>query len=334
VSHRTTRRSYYAVRPLLPRSAQIGLRRAFTRVQMQTAFPRWPTETALHDLCDLVLGRVADAAGAAIPHLAAWPDGHRWALALTHDVEHAAGRDAIGRVRSVETARGLRSSWYFVPERYGVSDELVRDLRAAGCEVGVHGLRHDGRDLRSVRMLHRRLPEIRRWARRWEAIGFRSPATHRVWEWMPLLGFDYDSSSPDTDPYEPVPGGCCSWLPFFNANLVELPITLPQDHTLFVLLRTDERVWLDKTRALRARGGMALLLTHPDYQLDNDNLSRYVRFLDAFGGDPTAWHALPSEISVWWRQRAATRLVQRGGEWCAIGPGADRAAVAFAMPSS
>ena len=90
---------------------------------------------------------------------------------------------------------------------------------------------------------------------------------------MPLLGFDYDSSYPDTDPYEPQPGGCCSWLPFFNGDLVELPITLPQDHTLFEILgASTSALWLDKARFLRDRGGMALMITHPDYAR-NDELS-------------------------------------------------------------
>jgi hypothetical protein len=327
-----TRRAYYAARPLLPRRAQIALRRAFTRVQERAAFPRWPLETALHDLGDLVLARVADAAGAPVPHLAPWPDGRAWALVLTHDVEHAAGRDAIERVRGVEAALGLRSSWNLVPERYAVPDELVARLWSAGCEVGVHGLRHDGRDLASLRTLRRRLPEMRRWAERWGAAGFRSPATHRVWEWMPLLGFDYDSSSPDTDPYEPVAGGCCSWLPFFNRDLVELPITLPQDHTLFVLLREDETPWLRKAAALRARGGMALMITHPDYLLEDGPLETYRRFLLAFGGDPTAWHALPHEVAQWWRRRAATSLEPGPGGWRAVGPAAGRATVAYAAP--
>jgi hypothetical protein len=326
------RRAYYAARPLLPRRAQLALRRGYTRVQERAPFPRWPLETALHDLTDLVLGRVADAAGGPVPYLAPWPDGRAWALVLTHDVEHAAGRDAIERVRAVEAALGLRSSWNLVPERYEVPDELVAHLWSVGCEVGVHGLRHDGRDLASLRTLRRRLPEMRRWAERWGAVGFRSPATHRVWEWMPLLGFAYDSSSPDTDPYEPVPGGCCSWLPFFNDDLVELPITLPQDHTLFVLLRGDETPWLRKAAALRDRGGMALAITHPDYLLDDGPLEGYRRLLLAFGADPTAWHALPHEVADWWRQRAATSLQADADGWRAVGPGASRATMAFAAP--
>ena len=77
---------------------------------------------------------------------------------------------------------------------------------------------------------------------------------------MPLLGFDYDSSSPDTDPFEPQSGGCCSWWPFFNGKLVELPITLVQDHTLFVILRRpDEQLWVEKAElSSESRNGWLL----------------------------------------------------------------------------
>ena len=171
---------------------------------------------------------------------------------------------------------GVRSSWNLVPKRYHVDDETVAALTSAGFEVGVHGLYHDGRDLESERMLRKRLPEIRRYAERWRAVGFRSPATNRDWSLMPLLGFDYDSSFPDTDPFEPQAGGCCSLLPYFNGDLVELPITLPQDHTLFVLLgRADEATWVEKAEAIRAIGGMALLITHPDYMCSPHRMEAY-----------------------------------------------------------
>jgi hypothetical protein len=291
-------------------------------------------EPSLHDICELVLQSAADAAGQDLPSIAPWPDGYTWALVLTHDVETARGRDAIDRVRAVEAAADLRSSWNLVPERYQVSDGLVERLRAAGCEVGVHGLRHDGRDLESLATLRARLPEMRRWAERWRAVGFRSPATHRVWDWMPMLGFDYDSSYPDTDPFEPIPGGCCWWLPFFNGELVELPITMVQDHTLFVILRRDDRLWHDKVDVLRRRGGMALLIAHPDYMLDDAPLASYERFLQAHRDDPSAWTALPRDVSAWWRRRAATSLVRVEGGWAPEGPGATEAQIFFTRPGS
>jgi hypothetical protein len=268
-----------------------------------------------------------------MPYLAPWPDGHEWALVVTHDVETAVGRDAIGRLRAVEEALGYRSSWNLVPERYTVDDALVADLRASGNEVGVHGLRHDGRDLESWRTLQRRLPEMRRWAERWGAVGFRSPATHRRWEWMPALGFEYDTSYPDTDPYEPIPGGCCSWLPFFNQAQVELPVTLPQDHTLLTILQRDGALWAEKAGFLRRRGGMALVIVHPDYMLDAESLQAYEGFLRAFQDDGTAWKALPREVSDWWRRRQATSLRVIDGAWSATGPADGEARIEFIAPS-
>ena len=328
------RHVYYRVRPLLPRRLQIALRRGFVRVQEGGAFPRWPTEPALHDLAELVLDLVARAAGEPLPTIAPWPNGHRWALVLTHDVETARGRDTIGDVQTLELQCGYRSSWNLVPERYTVTSDLVRGLLKSGFEVGVHGLRHDGRDLESRRTLERRLPEMRRWADRWRADGFRAPATHRVWEWMPLLGFDYDSSYPDTDPYEPIAGGCCSWLPFFNETLVELPITLPQDHTLFVVLGRSDQMWHEKAEFLRKRGGMALLITHPDYLVEEAHLSAYHRFLLAYAEDATAWKALPREVSMWWRARSETSLQLVDGEWELAGPAAHEATIAWVSPTS
>jgi len=324
--------SYYRIRGLLPRPLQIALRRVFSRVQARATFPRWPVEPALHDLSELILSCAAHAAAEDLPYLAPWPNGHTWALVLTHDVETARGRDAIERVRAVEASVGLRSAWNLVPERYAVPDDVVARLRAEGCETGVHGLRHDGRDLESLATLAERLPKMRRWASRWEAVGFRAPATQRVWEWMPVLGFDYDSSYPDTDPFEPIAGGCCTWLPFFNGDLVELPITLPQDHTLFVILRRDDRLWHEKADALRRRGGMALLITHPDYMLGDEHLAHYERFLRAYGDDATAWCALPREVSAWWRRRAETSIVAGADGWAARGPGADEARIRLVRP--
>lgn len=329
---RFERHAYYAIRPLLPRHVQIALRRAFSRIQARSDFPRWPIEPALHDLVDLVLQRTADAVGDVVPSIAPWPRKRSWALVLTHDVETRRGLDAIERLRAVEESLGLRSAWNLVPERYPVPDSLVEDLKAAGCEVGVHGLRHDGRDLEAWDTPQSRVPEMRRWAGRWGAVGFRSPATHRVWEAMPELGFAYDSSYPDTDPFEPMAGGCCSWLPFFNHDLVELPITLTQDHTLFVILRRDESLWHEKVDFLRARGGMALVIVHPDYMLEDDRLAAYRRLLQAVRDDPELWAPLPHEVADWWRRRAGTSLQFVADDWQPCGPAADEVAVTYARP--
>jgi hypothetical protein len=325
-------RGYYTVRPLLPRSVQIVLRQGLARLQMRTRFPRWPLETALDDLYRLFLGALAEIASEPVPSIAPWPEGRSWALVLTHDVETRTGYDAISLLRTIEERRGYRSSWNFVPRRYDVEDDVVADLWRGGFEVGVHGLYHDGRDLESHERLTERLPEMRAWAERWGAVGFRSPATLRKWELMPLLGFDYDSSYPDTDPFEPQGGGCCSLLPFAHDGLVELPITLPQDHTLFVILRRDETLWTEKSEAVRERGGMALLITHPDYMLEEPHLQAYERFLERYETDETCWRALPRDVSAWWRRRASSSVVRDSFGWRVEGPAAEEARVLLTHP--
>lgn len=334
VIHELARRSYYRARPLLPRTVQLALRRGFRRVQARPRFPRWPTETALHDLYDLLFRLLASIAGEPVPYIAPWPRGYSWAFVLTHDVERAIGYGRVPSIRSLEIERGYRSAFYFVPLRdYRVDDEVVSQLHEDGFEVGVHGVFHDGRDVESAKMLEQRLPLLRSAASRWNARGFRSPSTLRKWELVPMLGFEYDTSYSDTAPFEPQSGGSCSWLPYMNEGVVELPITLVQDHTVFELLgRDDESLWVEKSTFLRKRGGMSLILTHPDYLSPGPRLDAYARFLDMFGDDSTAWKALPRDVSDWWRKRAASSLVHDNGRWRINGPAEDEAVTALVEP--
>jgi peptidoglycan/xylan/chitin deacetylase (PgdA/CDA1 family) len=330
------RRSYYRLRPFLPRLSQMRLRRSFSRVQARAEFPRWPVETALHDFYRFLFSFVAEIAPEPVPTLAPWPQGFRWALVLTHDVEGPVGHANLLQLLEVELRRGYRSSWNFVPRNAAlIEDVFVDELRASGFEVGVHGLLHDGRDISTLRTLKKRLPRMRRYAERWQAVGFRSPATLRSWELMPLLGFDYDTSYTDTAPFEPQSGGCCSWLPYMINDLVELPMTLPQDHTLFELLgHRDGAVWLEKARFLRDQGAMALILTHPDYIENPGLLASYVDLLDEFREDETAWRPLPREVSAWWRRRAETTLRRVDGSWEIEGPARAKGRIEFVVPAT
>jgi peptidoglycan/xylan/chitin deacetylase (PgdA/CDA1 family) len=332
-ARRAAARTYYAGRRFLPRRAQIAFRRRLASLQSRAAFPAWPLESSLHDLYDLVLGLLAHVAREPLPYIAPWPGGRSWALVLTHDVETQEGYAHLGPLRELELELGLRSAWNFVPGRYTTDDGLVRDLWAEGHEVGVHGLYHDGRDLESRALLQRRLPAMRAAAERWQSSGFRAPALRRNLELMPLLGFDYDSSYPDTDPYGPEGGGCCSWLPYEIDGVVELPVTLPQDHTLFEILgHADGQEWHVKTEHLRRRNAMALLITHPDYMLGDRRLDEYRRYLSAFAQDGSAWRALPNEVCRWWRRRMGSRLVREGDGWAVEGAAAGEAQIGFVEP--
>lgn len=322
-AQRAAARSYYALRKLLPRSAQLAVRRRYRVLQERRLFPSWPTETSLHRLEHLLLRLVESVAGEPVPWLSPWPAPYDWALVLTHDVERAPGYAYVDAVRAVEERHGLRSAWYFVPERdYQVDDSALERLRSADCEIGLHGLRHDGRDL-SPTTFPVRLPEMKRYANLWGAGGFRAPSTLRSAELVQQLAVNHDSSWSDVARYEPQAGGTCSWFPFFLGDVVELPITLPQDHILFdVLGERDELTWLEKASALRRDGGMALMLTHPDYLLDTERLDAYERFLAVHAGDDTAWHALPGEVASWWRTRARSSIERAARGWDVVGPAA------------
>jgi len=326
-------RGYYRARAVIPYRVQMGLRRRYRAIQERVAFPAWPTETSLHRLEALLLRLVEDVAGEPLPWLSPWPEPYEWSLVLTHDVERRSGYESIDRVREVEAAYDLRSAWYLVPERdYVVGEDVLARLRAAGCEIGLHGLRHDGRDM-SPGQFNQRLTAMRAYAERWDVEGFRSPSTHRNQALIPQLGVRHDSSWSDVAIYEPEPGGTCSWLPYFIDDVVELPITLPQDHTLFrVRGEQTDRIWVDKATFLRAQGGMALMLTHPDY-LDDEILGHYDRFLALQANDSSVWHALPREVAAWWRRRASSAPARENGSWVVRGPAAGDARVHLGAPA-
>jgi peptidoglycan/xylan/chitin deacetylase (PgdA/CDA1 family) len=205
---------------------------------------------------------------------------------------------------------GLRSSFNLVAERYPLDTGLIDDLRARGFEVGIHGLRHDGRELRSRRAFAATATRLNEHIDRLDAAGFRSPLTHRNPEWMQALEVDYDASFFDTDPFEPMPGGTMSTWPFFLGHFVELPYTLAQDSTLFdVLGERGPRLWLEKARYLARWHGMALLNTHPDYLRLPGRWDAYAELLDQVR-DLGWWNALPRDVAAWWRLRGAAGGVE------------------------
>lgn len=42
------------------------------------------------------------------------------------------------------------------------------------------------------------------------------------------------------------------------------------------------------------------------------------------------WAALPAELNLWWRQRAAMEIVNEDGTARIVGPGTERASLAYA----
>jgi hypothetical protein len=306
-------RGYYTVKPMLPRRLQLALRRAYAPRQALRRFPAWPIEPLLVDhQHEQLRRRLRTAPEGEVPLVNFWPDGHRFAVVLTHDVETREGIEQISPLLDLERRHELVSSWNFVAEDYPIPDGTFERIRAAGGEIGLHGIHHDGKLFSDRRSFEAELPRIQHYLAAWNAAGFRSPATLRNPDWMPELGCSYDSSFPDTDPFEPRPGGCCSIFPFFLGDLVELPITLPQDHTLWEILRKRSiELWREKGDWVISHHGLINVIVHPDYVDSTERLELYnelLGYLRARLDEDAGWHALPRDVASWWRAIAGLRI--------------------------
>ena len=100
----------------------------------------------------------------------------------------------------------------------------------------------------------------------WDAVGFRSGYMLRNLEWISDLDIAYDASTFDTDPFEPQPDGVNTIFPFWDRSsdkrkgYVELPYTMAQDSTLFLILREKGiELWKRKLDWIAEHQGMALL---------------------------------------------------------------------------
>lgn len=305
---KTQLRAYYGVKRLLPRRVQLAARRVYTRWVGFPEFPSWPLDDSVVMLLRFYARLVLGAEAETMRFRWFWPGRFQAAVVLTHDVETAEGLGLALELADLEQERGFRSSFNVVAAWYPVDQGILRELRERGFEIGLHGLRHDHSLFNSYRSFQGQLPAIHRAARAFDATGFRSPATHRVHDWLAELPLSYDCSVPHSDPLEPVPGGCCTLWPFFIGEVVELPYTLPQDHTLFTVLhRRSAETWLSQVDAIESRHGLIQCLSHPDrgYLGDREKRAFYVELLDALAERPQLWKPLPRELDAWWRQRDA-----------------------------
>jgi len=311
---------YYQLKPWLPPAFRLLLRRWFTlrrRHQVESIWPMLPGSER----------RPAKWSG--------WPNGRRFAFVLTHDVESRKGLDQCRQLMQLEMKHGFRSSFNFIPEAqdYTVPRELREDLLQNGFEVGVHDLRHDGKLYQTRQAFIESAKRINHYLKEWNATGFRSGFMHHNLDWLHRLDITYDASTFDTDPFEPQPDGLNTifpaWIqnPAIEAGYVELPYTLPQDSTLFILLREPSiEIWKRKLDWIVKHGGMALLDTHPDYMSMNGvdwrgweyPVSLYEQFLKHVSSEYAGayWHVLPGELAAYWKrsevQKAGLKAETKG----------------------
>jgi len=317
---------YYAAKPFVPVAIRRAIRRKFASRMRDRVKGVWPIMPGSERMPDGWPG---------------WPDGKRFAVVLTHDVEGQAGLDKCRDLMQLELELGFRSSFNFIPEGgYAVPADLREELARNGFEVGVHDLKHDGRLYRSRRGFRQRAARINHYLSKWGAAGFRSAFMLRKLDWLHELEIGYDASTFDTDPFEPQPEGCQTIFPFWvpravarksrlpvlnsqfstlndsNGGYVELPYTLPQDFTLFLLLREDSpEIWCRKLDWIAGHGGMALVDSHPDYMALNGSgpksgeypIEFYREFLEYIRSKYSGeyWPALPRQVAAHLLQSSA-----------------------------
>jgi glycosyltransferase involved in cell wall biosynthesis len=269
-------RLYYNLKPYLPWGFRMALRRIVARRKLKDCQGIWP---------------INEAAGNPPAGWPGWPEGKKFAVLLTHDVEGPEGVAKCRRLMQLEKELGFHSAFNFIPEGdYAVSRELREELSQNGFEIGVHDLHHDGKLFQTRQDFSKNAREINHYLKEWGAAGFRSGFMLREMDWLQDLNIQYDASTFDTDPFEPQPDGTGTIFPFWvprprsemrdpksvqpsafslqpsARGYIELPYTLAQDSTLFLVMRDrTPAIWLQKLDWIAGRGGMALVNVHPDY---------------------------------------------------------------------
>jgi glycosyltransferase involved in cell wall biosynthesis len=290
---------YFRIRSTVPHELRLMLRRSWATRALPVVSGSWP---------------INPLAGAAPTWWRGWPNNKKFAFVLTHDAEGQTGLNRCRELAEMELSLGFSSSFNFVPEGEYRTPRSLRDLLTGyGFEVGVHDFRHDGRLFSSRRHFKLHAPRINQYLQEWGAVGFRSGFMLHNFDWLRDLNILYDASSFDTDPFEPQPEGVNTIFPLWvdrgtGSGYVELPYTLPQDSTLFLLLRQSGiDTWIDKLDWVAQHGGLALVNVHPDYLSFDRNIARceyraqlYQQFLEyaAKKYRQEAWFALPKEVAA------------------------------------
>jgi hypothetical protein len=331
------RRMYYLARPMLPVPVRKHLQKAYLRGWKQLPFPRWPVDQTVEGIFEhLMLLSMKARHLERVPFVWFWPDGAPSCTILTHDVETSNGVRYCSELMNLNDSFGIKSSFQIVPEgRYAVAPEFVTAIQERHFEVNIHDLVHDGNLFSDREEFRRRAIRINEHARQFGALGFRSAVMYRNAEWFDALEFSYDMSIPNVAHLDPQRGGCCTCMPFFVGDLVELPLTTTQDYSLFHILKDYSiDLWKKQIATIQSTHGLISFIVHPDY-IGGDRERQVYRalleYLCEIRAQGNTWIALPRDVAEWWRIRSKLSVVESGGNWRIEGPGKERARLAYAV---
>ena len=327
---------YYYFRPLLPVGVRKHLQRVHLRDWDRISFPRWPVDRTVNELFELLMIFSLQAQTVErIPFIWFWPDGAPSSAIMTHDVETSRGRDLCGTLMDIDDAYGIKACFSVIPEqRYDVPHTFPSSITERGFEVAVHDLNHDGRLYRSRRYFKERVAKINSYGRQWKTDGFRAAVLYRRQEWFSDLEFSYDMSVPNVAHLDPQRGGCCTVMPYFVGNLLEIPVTTTQDYSLFHILQEyNTDLWKTQIELIMEKHGVLSFIIHPDYATTSAERKVYEALLShlvELRQKRGVWITTPREINRWWRQRAQMRIVEDEQGLRIEGEGRERARIAYA----
>jgi hypothetical protein len=107
----------------------------------------------------------------------------------------------------------------------------------------------------------------------------------------------------------PAPAETTPALPFWVGDLLELPVSFPDDEMLVERLRLRDaeaiaQHWIAAFNQCHARGELFVLQLHPErFPLCAAALERLLDHVTSLG--PAVWRASLGDVAVWWRQQHA-----------------------------
>ena len=251
-----------------------------------------------------------------------WRRGKSYALAVTHDVESAYGLTTGSRnLLRVERSLGISSTWNLPSHRYPLDRDSAAQLGESG-EIGGHDTMHDGRLVLVGRS--KKVQRLRDCRNELESLtghkirGFRAPLLQHSRDLTDAeveAGYEYDSSCPSWEIRSPTslkPHGVGTVFPFSCNGILEIPVSLPQDHQLIRVGGQQPSEAVDTlhrvSKWIQGLGGACVLLVHPDYEFAEDqNETIYRRLLESFASDPRCEIMTLGQVADWWNHRAKAR---------------------------
>jgi peptidoglycan/xylan/chitin deacetylase (PgdA/CDA1 family) len=257
-----------------------------------------------------------------------WPGGNRVAVALSFDLDNETpslrdgnsspselsqgeygSRVALGRVLKLLERHGIKAS-FFVPAVVArLYPASIRQIRAAGHEIGIHGWIHERNSLLGEdeeRQLMRRAAETLAEIAGTRPVGLRTPS----WDYSPYtmklireLGLLYDSSlMADERPYEVLYDG-------ERTGIVELPVEwILDDYPYFGFSRFSTirphiapddvlDIWRKEFDVALEEGSLFVLTMHPHIIGHRSRIGVLDRLIDHMKRSKGVWFARHDEVA-------------------------------------